>query len=85
MSKRLFKPGIKVQVGQKSCALQDDGITTMSWYVYMQYHTTLKIMYKCDNKMKKVTLKTDNMHFSANYKHEIAEILRKKKKASKAK
>ena len=62
MSKILFKPGMKEQVGQKNYILQDDEITTMSWYVYMQYHTFLKKSTK-DNKMKKVTLKIDNMHF----------------------
>ena len=62
MSKTLFKPNTKVQVGQKSYALQDDEITMMLWYVYMQYHTFLKKSTK-DNKMKKVTLKIDNRHF----------------------
>ena len=45
MSKTLFKPGMKEQVGQKSYILQDDEITTMSRYVYMQYHTFLKKMH----------------------------------------
>ena len=64
MSKTLFKLCMKMQVGQKSYTLQDEEITMMSQYEYMQYHTFLK---KCtkDNKMKKkkVTLKIDNLHF----------------------
>ena len=58
MSKALFKPGMKVQVGQKSYTLRDDEMTTASRYVSMQYRTFLK---KCtiDNKMKKVTMKID--------------------------
>ena len=62
MSKTLFKLGMKVQVGQKSYTLQDDGISKMLQYVHMQYHTFLKKFTK-DNKMKKVTLKIDNIHF----------------------
>ena len=53
---------MKVQVGQKSLTLWDGQITMISWYVYTQYHTFL---IKCakGNKMKKVTLKIDNIHF----------------------
>ena len=47
MSETLFKPGMKVQVGQKSYILQDEEITTMSQYVYEQYHTFLKKYTKC--------------------------------------
>ena len=62
MSKTLFKPCMKEQISQKSYTLQDNEITIMSQYVYIQYHTFLK---KCtkDNKTKKVALKIDNMHF----------------------
>ena len=62
MSKTLFKPGMKEQVGQKSYTSQDDKITMILWHVHMQYHTFLKKFTK-DNRMKKVTLKIDNMHF----------------------
>ena len=30
MSKRLFKPGMKVQIGEKSLTLQDDETITIS-------------------------------------------------------
>ena len=60
MSKTLFKSGMKVQTDQKSYTLQDDEITMMSRYVYMQYHTFLK---KCTKDNEKVLLKIDNLHF----------------------
>ena len=42
MSKKLFKLGMYVQVGQNSYTLQDDEITTKSRYVYLQYQTFKK-------------------------------------------
>ena len=42
MSKTLFKPGMKGQVGQKSYILQDEEITKMSTVCVHEYHTFLK-------------------------------------------
>ena len=52
----------------------------MSRYVYMHYHTFLKQCTK-DNKMKKVTLKIDNMHFFSKFQTWVTEIKKEQQQA----
>ena len=54
MSKTLFKPGMKEQIGQKKYILQEDEITTMSSCVHAIPHIFFKKKSTKDNEMKKL-------------------------------